>query len=144
MPHDLQMKFQYWVDNIETIKIFKISRCYFPNVSLSSVEGLEVQAFSDASEKGYGSIVYLPALKSPEEFHVSFVISRAKVAPIKRVTLPRLELLGALLSAPLINFVKSALHFPDSVRLTYWTDSKVAFSWIKVILLNGKCFFLIE
>lgn len=133
LPHDLQLKFQQWIDSIETIKIFEIHRCYFPGLSLSSVEleGLEVHAFSDASEKGYGSIVYLRVPKSLEEFHVSFVMSRTKVAPIKRVTLPRLELLGALLSARLINFVKSALHLPDSIRLACWTDSKVALSWIK-------------
>ena len=69
--------------------------------------------------------------KSDEKFHVSFVMSRTKVAPIKRVTLPRLELLGALLSARLIHFIKSALHLNDHVRLVSWTDSKVALSWIK-------------
>lgn len=133
LPHDLQLKFQYWIDGIETIKIFEINRCYFPGLSLSSVEleSLEVHAFSDASEKGYGSVVYLRVPKLHDEFYVSFVVSRTKVAPIKRVTLPRLELLGALLSARLIKFVKSALHLPDSVRLACWTDSKVALSWIK-------------
>ena len=130
LPHDLQLKFQCWIDSIETIKIFEINRCYFPGLSLNSFEGegLEVHAFSDASEKGYGSVVYLRVPKSQDEFHVSFVMSRTKVAPIKWVTLPRLELLGALLSARLMHFVKFALHLPDSVRLACWTDSKVALS----------------
>lgn len=131
LPNDLQLKFQCWVDSIKTIKNFEIDRCYFPMLLLRSFEGLEMHAFSDASEKGYGSIVYLRMPKSQEEFYVSFVMSRTKVAPIKRVTLPRLELLGALLSARLICFVKSALHLPDSVRVACWTDSKVALSWIK-------------
>lgn len=131
LPHVLKEKFQCWVDGIETIKIFEINRCYFPSLSLRSIEGLEVHAFSDASEKGYGSIVYLRMPKSHDEFYVSFVMSRTKVAPIKRVTLPLLELLGALISARLIKFVKSALHLPDNVRLACWTDLKVALSWIK-------------
>lgn len=140
LPHDLQLKFQYWINSIETIKIFEINRCYFPGLSLSSVELLEVHAFSDAFEKGYGSIVYLRVPKSQEEFHVSFVMSRTKVAPIKQVTLPWLELLGTLLSARLIHFVKSALHLPDSVRLACWTDSKVALSWIKGNPIKWKMF----
>lgn len=140
LPHDLKEKFQCWVDGIETIKIFEINRCYFTSLSLRSVEGLEVHAFSDASEKGYGSIVYLRMPKSHDEYYVSFVMSRTKVAPIKRVTLPRLELLGALLSARLINFVKSALHLPDNVRLACWTDSKVALSWIRGDPFKWKMF----
>lgn len=43
--HNLQVKFQYWADNIETIKFFRINRCCFSSLSLRSVEGLEVCAF---------------------------------------------------------------------------------------------------
>ncbi|KAK3868799.1 hypothetical protein Pcinc_025837 [Petrolisthes cinctipes] len=74
-----------------------------------------------------------PVLDTFEET-VKYVDGRTKVAPIKRVTLPRLELLGALLSARLMHFVKSALHLDDCLRLVYWTDSKVALSWIKGML----------
>ena len=131
LPHDLQLKLQRWINSIEVIKNFEINRCYFSGLSLNSVEGLEVHAFSDASEKGYGTCIYFRMPKSDNEFCVSFVMSRGKVAPIKRITLPRLELLGALLSARLINFVKSALHLNDDVKLFCWTDSQVALSWIK-------------
>ncbi|XP_076055279.1 uncharacterized protein LOC143033676 [Oratosquilla oratoria] len=110
LSRDLQLKCQLWIDGIQSIKTFEIHRCYYPDSSLSSLVGLEVHAFSDASEKGYGSCVYLRIPKSDKEFHVSFVMARTKVAPIKRVTLPRLELLGALLSARLSHFVKSALR----------------------------------
>ena len=118
------------IDTTEIIKNFEINRCYFTGLSLGLVEGLEVQAFCDASERGYGSCVYLRVPKSDEKFHVS-LLSRTKVAPIKMVTLPRLDLLGVLLSARLIHFIKSSLHLNDCVRLVYWTDSKIALSWIK-------------
>ncbi|XP_076030380.1 uncharacterized protein LOC143018676 [Oratosquilla oratoria] len=105
--------------------------CYYPDSSLSSVVRLEIHAFNDASQKGYGSCVYLRIPKSDKEFHVSFVMDRTKLVPIKRVTLPRLELLGALLSVRLGHFVKSALCLNGCVRLVCWTDPKVALSWIK-------------
>ncbi|XP_076030377.1 uncharacterized protein LOC143018673 [Oratosquilla oratoria] len=131
LSHDLQPKFQQWIDGIQSIKTFEIHRCYYPDSSLSSVVRLEIHAFNDASQKGYGSCVYLRIPKSDKEFHVSFVMDRTKLVPIKRVTLPRLELLGALLSVRLGHFVKSALCLNGCVRLVCWTDPKVALSWIK-------------
>ena len=67
-------------------------------------------------------------------------MSRRKVAPIKLVTLPRLELLGALMSARLIKFVKSSLCLPDNVKMYCWSDSQVALSWIKGVPLKWKPF----
>ncbi|XP_076037198.1 uncharacterized protein LOC143022737 [Oratosquilla oratoria] len=101
LSHDLQLKCQQWTDGIQSIKTFEIHRCYYPDSSLSSVVGLEKHVFSDSSEKGYGSCVYLHIPKSDKEFHVRFVMARTKIVPIKRVTLPGMEILGALLSARL-------------------------------------------
>lgn len=47
--------------------------------------------FHDALEIGYGSSVYSYIPKSHEYFHVSYVMSRKKVAPIKQVTLPAIS-----------------------------------------------------
>ncbi|KAK3889709.1 hypothetical protein Pcinc_006275 [Petrolisthes cinctipes] len=74
------------------------------------LNGAELHAFGDASEKGYGACVYLRVPQSDGKFSVSFVMSRGRVSPIKSVTLPRLELIGALLCARLVTFVESALH----------------------------------
>jgi hypothetical protein len=59
------------------------------------------------------------------------VISRARVAPLKRVTLPRLELLGALLAARLLITVRRALRCPENTSISCWTDSMVVLGWIK-------------
>ena len=64
-------------------------------------------------------------------YEVSLVVSRSKVAPIKMVTLPRLELMGAALCARLIVFSRTALQLPENVPFYCWTDSQVTLSWIK-------------
>ena len=85
--------------------------------------------FCDASERGYGSVVYL-RIQGEDKTEVSFVTARARVAPVKKVSLPRLELLGALLSARLIVFVRDALKL-QNVTCKAWTDSTVALGWIQ-------------
>ena len=66
----------------------------------------ELHAFSDVSEAAYAGVVYLRAVDSTNDTHMSLVIAKTKVAPIKRLTIPRLELNSRLLyhceaSAPL-------------------------------------------
>ena len=65
--------------------------------------------FGDASEVGYGAAVYLRLTLRDGSVVTPLVISRARVAPLKRVSLPRLELLGSLLAARLLKFVFQAL-----------------------------------
>ena len=59
------------------------------------------------------------------------VYSRAKVAPLKRFSLPRIELLAALLCARVVVYVRSALKLPDDVDYHCWTDSTVTLAWIQ-------------
>ena len=61
-------------------------------------------------------------------------MSKAKVVPVKKLTLPRLELMGALLSARLLVFVKQALRLNDTVSLICWTDSMIFLSWVKGVI----------
>nr|XP_027223346.1 uncharacterized protein LOC113815482 [Penaeus vannamei] len=131
LPKEVQNKFQNWVKSIAALKYWKINRCYFPEMSWKELSGVELHAFGDASEKGYGACVYLRVPLVDGTYQVSLVVARSRVAPIKRVTLPRLELLGALLCARLLDFVKSALCLDKTVTYCCWTDSKVALAWIK-------------
>ena len=61
--------------------------------------------------------------------HVALVMSKTKVAPIKRVTIPRLELCGAHLVAQMLHHVKEVPL--QAVRA--WTDSTIVLNW-----LNGN------
>ena len=62
---------------------------------------------------------------------VSLVTFRTKVAPIKRLTIPRLELCGAYLLAQLLHRVQQVFNL--SLAQTYaWTDSNIVLSWLIV------------
>ncbi|KRX69745.1 hypothetical protein T06_15999 [Trichinella sp. T6] len=68
------------------------------------IRRLELHVFGDASKLAYGAAVYLDGKRT-----VNLVLAKAKVAPLKQVTLPRLELMAAFTAAKLIPFVKNNL-----------------------------------
>ncbi|XP_030763137.1 uncharacterized protein LOC115887781 [Sitophilus oryzae] len=90
---------------------------------------VEFHGFSDASIKSYGACCYLKTTNHQGETNVSLVCAKSKVAPLKTISLPRLELCAAVLLARLAHRVLNSLRIKiDSFH--YWTDSTIVLSWI--------------
>ena len=99
-----------------------------------------LHGFSDASQRAYAAVVYLRVATS-SGCVVRLVSSKTRVSPAKEHTIPRLELLAALLLARLLSCVESALmeEVPLEPPICY-TDSKVALYWIKGVSREWKQF----
>ena len=139
LPIELSEEFQKWLEDSKCLVDLKFSRAYFPNIPWSYVVNhVEIHAFGDASESGYGAVVYLRILLGGK-YHVTLCTARSRVAPIKKVSLPRLELLSALVCARLMDFVQTSLKLGKVKRFCY-TDSQVALFWIKGDALRFKTF----
>ena len=61
--------------------------------------------------------------------HVSFLMGKARVAPKKTVSIPRLELAAATVSAKMTDALKDELTY-EGLQQYYWTDSKVVLGYI--------------
>jgi hypothetical protein len=70
---------------------------------------IELHGFCDSSEKAYRTCLYLRSVNLQGEVTTKLLCSKSRVAPIKKITLPSLELCGALLLAQLIQ-IKQCLH----------------------------------
>jgi hypothetical protein len=123
---------EHWAELISHIKNAKpiiVPRCYF-SIDYKKCQ-LKLVGFSDSSVKAYGAVIYLWYFDG-ETTGMTIVASKTRVAPIKSQTIPRLELMGALLLARLITCVYNSLT-PELVLLpsVCYIDSQVVLYWIK-------------
>ncbi|XP_035214901.1 uncharacterized protein LOC118188555 [Stegodyphus dumicola] len=94
LPANLSTLWYAAVKELDDISSLQIPRC----IDISSHVPFAIHVFCDASERIYGSVLYIVTFKG-DQTNVNLVCSRNKLAPIKNVTLPRLELLAALMGA---------------------------------------------
>ncbi|GFY72175.1 integrase catalytic domain-containing protein [Trichonephila inaurata madagascariensis] len=112
-------------DESQLPSVYRFTRVLFVN----NFKTLELHLFSDASTKAYGTVAYLRVTSSNKEILTSFVASKNRIAPLKTLTLPRLELMGALLSARLSSNILKALKL--DIPCFFWTDSKITYFWVR-------------
>ena len=127
VPPDILAEWLRWVSELPLLSHRSIPRCYASPGK--DVHSIQIHGFSDASEKGFGAVVYLRTLYSDTNVSVSLVISKTRVAPIKRLTIPKLELAGALLLAELLESVRVALKLVIS-QVYAWSDSQIVLAWL--------------
>ncbi|XP_055622708.1 uncharacterized protein LOC129766221 [Toxorhynchites rutilus septentrionalis] len=89
---------------------------------------VQLHIFSDASERAYGSYAYLHSTNSDKTITVALLTAKSKVAPIKKQSIPRLELCGALLASQLYGKITASLQL--SAETFFWVDSTVVLSWL--------------
>ena len=127
VPETILSVWKVWRLQLSLLKQVSISRCYFPKDA--AIVSYQVHGFCDASEEAYSGVVYLRMLDLDGNVHVSLVMSKTKVAPIKRISIPRLELCGAQVLAKLLHHVKDVLQLSAS-NVYAWTDSEIVLHWL--------------
>ncbi|XP_028161404.1 uncharacterized protein LOC114353554 [Ostrinia furnacalis] len=89
----------------------------------------ELHIFCDASSRAFASVAYLRSRKKDGTWHVAFLMARARVAPLKVMSIPRLELQAAVMGARMSQHLRQCEMVPLS-KLTLWSDSKTVLSWL--------------
>lgn len=129
VPLDLQSRWEEWKAELNLLSSIEIPR-YIGSIHKQHTTPIELHTFGDASESAYASACYLKSIDEDGEVHITLMNSKTKVAPIKLVSLPRLELLAAVLAAKTAHYVNTSLQIPD-LKMFMWTDAKVTLQWIR-------------
>ncbi|GFV82491.1 integrase catalytic domain-containing protein [Trichonephila clavipes] len=121
-PNDVNV-FLKWFRDLYILKDVTLSRCMIINSTS------ELHVFVDASKEAYAACVFLRSMFK-SDVKVTLVRAKARVAPLKPLSIPRLELMACCIGSRLANSIVNALNLPN-LRITFWSDSTTALWWIK-------------
>ncbi|CAD6997982.1 unnamed protein product [Ceratitis capitata] len=128
LPRGIYLRWENFLKNYSHISKIRIPRW----ISFTPWKEIELHGFCDASEKAYAAALYVRVrdrtLDRAPEIHL--LVGKTRVAPVKTISLPRLELCGALLLAELINALLPQLDVAQPV-VYKWTDSTIVLSWLR-------------
>ena len=110
IPQEHEDQFSAWRTELPSIEQLSVDRCYKPQ-GLDNEFVCELHYFSDASIKAYGAACYLRVYDTNGRCKCSLVIGKSRLAPLKTITIPRLELAAAVVSVRLHQLVKRELDY---------------------------------
>ncbi|XP_031425669.1 uncharacterized protein LOC116220856 [Clupea harengus] len=128
LPQTVSEKWMEWTNSLDRIKGFSVPRCLKPK-GYGMTSHAELHHFADASESGYGSVSYIRQLNQQDVIHVTLVLGKSRVLPLKNITVPRLELAAAALLVKVDRMLRGELHL-DLKPSCFWTDSQTVLKYI--------------
>ena len=137
LPFQLANKWKMWFGELPDLEIITIPRCL--KDSHSKEERLTVHTFTDASEKPYAAAVYAQYEFEDRSIGTCLITAKSRLAPLKALRIPRLELMGAVIGLQLIKQVCEALGVQRN-KATYRVESCNVGYWIQGQGRNFKPF----
>ena len=110
IPMTFQEQHLKWRNQLSLLSTIRLPRCYF--LGDTPRTSVQLHGFSDASEKANAAVVYVRTTYSNHVPIVTLVAAKTKVAPLKELSIPRLELCGATLLSKLLTSIRLALDIP--------------------------------
>ena len=125
LPTDLTIKWNDIAGDIQEASKLILPRCFFPQYR-TDAHPIYLHVFADASPMAYGTVANISTGDQS-----SFVMVKSRVAPLKTLTLPQLELMAALICTRLAHFISGALksRFPNLI-IKMWSDSEIVLHWL--------------
>lgn len=137
IPDIINARWQAWRTLVERTRLVRIPRCYSP--SILSAPGLQLHVFADASEEAFAAVVFW-RIQGVDGVEIVFVAGKVRCAPLKMLSIPRMELQAALLAARLMVEIRES-HAELAIEKTVlWSDSETVLKWLRCDQRRYKVF----
>ncbi|XP_066600991.1 uncharacterized protein [Prorops nasuta] len=97
---------------------------------ISNYVEIQIHGFCDASNAGYGACIYIRSQDKKGNTNCCLMTAKSRVAPLKQLTIPRLELCGALLLSKLYQEANKIFNVDSIKKVIFWCDSTIVLNWI--------------
>lgn len=135
LPPNLKSEWNSFITALSSINLLVIPRYCLQHHSIRT----EFHGFADSSEKAFAAVIYIRCVDANGQIIVNLLCSKSKVAPLRTITIPRLELSGAVLLSKLVKRSLQSIKIQiDDIYL--WSDSSIVLAWIKKPLSHLKPF----
>ena len=124
-----ERKWTIWLEDLPKLEALEVERSLKPE-GFGHVVSCQLHHFSDASAMGYGAVSYLRLVNDLGQIHCAIVMAKSRVAPLKKITIPRLELAAAAVAARLNMVIKKELDMKID-HTTFWTDSTAVLRYLR-------------
>ncbi len=137
LPQDLLVEWKLWEAEMLMLKEFSVPRFYrqvdeYP-------EDIDVHIFGDASELAFCSVGYLRFKYEDGSVKCVFVVAKTRVAPTKKLSIPRLKLQAAVLCVRLASVIIKEHDYKFS-SIHFWSDSTTVLHWIRGVSTRHPSF----
>ena len=130
IPDELCDDWSVWVQNLPAVRKLVFTRCVQPSWAVSGVAHRTLHHFCDASEAAYGVCSYLVVESTDGRVESHLVMAKSRLAPLKHVTIPRLELQAAVLATRVHEVLSQEFDLPLDPPV-FWTDAAIVLAYIK-------------
>lgn len=141
LPKEILYKFLAWLRNLPWLGKCRVKR-RLTEATTGTETSVSLHVFSDASKKSYAACAFIRTERDGQTT-VRFVQARSRVAPLKEWSIPRLELIAALIASRLCREVKKSLGL-EGCETYCWSDSSVVLTWIRKdddwnVFVSNRC-----
>ena len=128
---DLQEEWIRWTEELHLLEQIQIPRCVKHGFNNSNSLKYQLHIFSDGSSVGYGVIAFL-RVEDTENGRVrcSFLMAKSRLAPVRAITIPRMELQAAVTAVRIQQMLQDELTL-NIEKTTFWCDSTVVLKCIR-------------
>ena len=124
LPENLKVKWKKGVSELPQMSNVAVPRC----LRRAYPESIELHLFSDASNEAFASVAYLVCRYQDSSPSSRLIASKCRVSPVKTITVPRLELMAAVLSSRL---AQNILKVITADKTIFWTDPENVWYWVR-------------
>ena len=129
VPGEYQKKWNQWTTSLPELEQLDVTRCLKPE-GFESPSSAQIHHFADASDDGYGTATYLRLTNEDGDVECNLLMGKSRVAPIKKVSIPRMELTAATGAVKIDSWIKQELEIPVD-QTFFWTDSETVLKYVQ-------------